>query len=241
MNGILLLSFGLLPLVVGPLIALGADRSTSARSVMDGFVAVSVGGIVLFYLWPATYGTAGWLALLAGLAGFAIPFLFHRHMHAGPAHQERASIPLLWIAFLGLAGHAGLDGAALYTPLLEGAAEAPNADLLALAVVLHRLPMAIALWWLVLPSLGRRAAIVLLAAMGVATVAGFLLARALLPALSSPVLAMFEAGVAGMLLHIIFGHRHGHAPRSHGILRWTYAAGALAGVAVLLGLRQVGG
>ncbi|MEM6792413.1 MAG: hypothetical protein AAF725_00395 [Acidobacteriota bacterium] len=102
-----------------------------------------------------------------------------------------------------------------------------NASLLAGAVLLHRLPMGLAIWWLTVPILGRRVAISVLALIAAGTLAGFALGGALLPGLSAPAFSFFEATIAGMLMHVVAGHDHRHhhgAPRPQPT--WAAAAGA---------------
>ena len=126
----------------------------------------------------------------------------------GPVVQE-GKWWLLVPALLGLLVHAGLDGAALYTPPL---AQGHPADLLPLAVVLHRLPESLAIWWLLSPSRGPRLALAALGAVGLATVAGYLGAGALLPYAQTQGMAWFQALVGGALLHVVV-HRTHPGPR----------------------------
>ncbi|MEM7048035.1 MAG: hypothetical protein AAF604_00160 [Acidobacteriota bacterium] len=261
---------GLLPLAVGPLLAMWFDQRPVARGALDSFVAITLGGLVLLHLWPHAFEAAGWLGVVAGIAGLALPYLFHGILHAG---EEKAFAGLIGIAFLGLALHAMIDGAALVErdpapqggeTVLEGLAsdhdeedhhhlEEASADhhhgdgeprLLATAVLLHRLPMALAIWWLVVPALGRRLAVLILVTLAAGTILGFSIAGRFLVGLSTPAAAVFEATVGGMLLHVLFGHEHRHEPGEAGSdtaasarrARWISAASALVGVALLVGL-----
>lgn len=136
-----------------------------------------------------------------------------------------------------------------------------SAALLAAAVILHRLPMGIAVWWLTAPILGRRGAISLLAILAGATVIGFGLAERVFAALSLPGVALFEATIAGMLLHVVMGHEHAHSdehdhqhhthqhPHQHSHQHdnqppqedrpWISAMGALAGGLLVAALNYV--
>jgi hypothetical protein len=198
---------------------------------------VTLGGIILFHIWPLAFLKVGWLALFSGLSGLAGPFLFHGVLHQ---HEERASLALVWIAFLGLAIHATIDGMALFGPsehldATTSVAMSENISLLALAVLLHRLPMALAIWWLVGPVLGRRVAVGLLLGIAFSTLLGFLVADRVMAGISGPGIAVFEAGVAGMLLHVIFGHGP-HNKRSVSQHRGAAIAGAAGGLVVLTAL-----
>ena len=111
--------------------------------------------------------------------------------------------------------------------------------MLAVAVILHRFPMALAVWWIVVPTLGRRLAILLLVSIGGATVLGFTAAGRFLEDMSSPAVALFEASIGGMLLHVLFGHETEHDPSASQRSRWLSATGALGGLALLLALQGI--
>lgn len=226
---ILLVLGSIIPLAAGPFLAHLADRAEAARSVVDAFAAVSLGGIVILHIWPHAFLTAGAWTLVGGLLGLLLPFLLHGSLHS---HERKIYPGFVVLAFLGLAVHATLDGVALFSPLADevtATAEAAitvgqdghhahdqgSAMLLALAVILHRLPMGLAVWWFAVPILGRRFATALLLAIAAATVLGFSVAGQLLVDLSMPGIAVFEATIAGMLLHVVMGHEHGHADHAH--------------------------
>ncbi len=285
----ILLLGGIMPLLLGPLLAQLADRFEAARSGVDAFTAVALGGIVVLHIWPHAFLTAGVWTLVGGLLGLLLPFFLHGSLHA---HEEKIYPGFVVLAFLGLAVHATLDGVALFSPLADAAVashevsafEVPGAGgehglddlthgeahqdragqdhaghehageaggtyihhehgsgwLLALAVILHRLPMGLAVWWFAVPILGRRFAIALLAAIAAATVVGFSVAGRVLVDFSMPGIAIFEATIAGMLLHVVMGHDHGHAERpNHHVVPWASALGTLGGVALVGALFQV--
>lgn len=244
----LLILGSILPLAAGPFLAQWADRAAAAKSVVDAFTAVSLGGLVVLHIWPHAFLSAGVWTLVGGLLGLLLPFLLHGTLHA---HERKIYPGFVLLAFLGLAVHAALDGVALFSPLAEEAVSASadhdpdhhghgGALLLALAVILHRLPMGLAVWWFAVPILGRRFAIFLLTAIAGATVLGFSFAGQLLVDLSMPAIAVFEATIAGMLLHVVMGHDHGHAERpSQGTVPWASAVGTLVGVALVVGLFKI--
>ena len=341
----ILLLGGIVPLILGPLLAQLADRIESARSAVDAFTAVALGGIVLLHIWPHAFLTAGVWTLVGGLLGLLLPFVLHGSLHA---HEEKIYPGFVVLAFLGLAVHATLDGVALFSPIADAAvvsheshdvalevpgteeepaegepghdhgahdethgahdeahgahdethgahdeahgahdhvaahaaqedlADPDHADevgdahthqvdtyplygdtpthrgettthhehgsgwLLAVAVILHRLPMGLAVWWFAVPILGRRFAIVLLTAIAAATVVGFSVAGRVLVDFSMPAIAIFEATIAGMLLHVVMGHDHGHAEQpDHHVVPWASALGTLAGVGLVAALAQV--
>ncbi len=116
------------------------------------------------------------------------------------------------VAAGGLGGFAGhRDGAALALPHRDPPAE--SASLLAVAVLLHRLPIGVALGWILVPHRGWLAALSAATLVGAATVGGFILGAPQIAALPVGGLAIFQALVAGTLLHVVFDHAHGPAPR----------------------------
>ena len=73
-----------------------------------------------------------------------------------------------------------------------------------------RLTLGLVLWWLVRPRFGAWAAAGALAFMAVATVAGYCAGGAFGGGLDARELALFEALVAGSLLHVVVHQREGH-------------------------------
>ena len=241
-EALLLLLGGLLPLGLAPWAADRADRSETAKAAMDGFVRISLGGIVLLHVWPHAYRLAGWWALLAGGGGLLVLSLLHRFFHA---LEESAYPKIVLLALFGVALHATLDGVALFAPILEGHlgsgthAHSESATLLAAAVILHRFPAALAIWWLVVPLYGRLVAALILVTMAAATLVGFSVAGGVLDNLSTPAMAIVEALIAGMLLHLVVGHEQGHAVAARRALRKPVRLGGALGVAILLALSVV--
>ena len=114
---------------------------------------------------------------------------------------------------------ASLSGIALHA-LLEGAAfagdpiAAPDRTAFAVAVALHRVLLGLVIWWLVRPRHGPILAALAVAAVPVVTVAGYLVGGELGMAGEGPGVALYQAFVAGTLLHVVFhqGRRdHDHA------------------------------
>jgi len=243
MEPILFLLLSLLPLALAPPLADVTRRSPPAHAAMDAFVATTVGGLALLHILPHAYRLAGGMALLAALAGFLVPLALHHGIHRW---EERALPGLAAIVLLGLALHAVVDGIALvgagaghHRPPAGDHLHLPPAGAppLALAVVLHRLPVALVIWWFAAPLWGRWRAGALLAAIGGATIAGFAVGERLWTTLSSPQLGVGQAAIAGMLFHVLLRHPGAETPTaSSPAARVASGAGAVAGVAVVLAL-----
>ncbi len=193
-------------LAVGPVAYRLVKRSESQRAatVLDMVIIVAVAGIVLLHILPDCFEVAGWPAVVLLVLGLLTPTLIELWLRrmAGTAHAVVGVIIVV-----GIAVHAVMDGVGL-------AVSASNAHHIAhglpLAIALHRVPVGLILWWLVRPRLGVRAAAAVLAGIGAATVLGFLAGGAVAAGMESAELAMFQAAVAGALLHVAV-HRRDHA------------------------------
>jgi uncharacterized membrane protein YraQ (UPF0718 family) len=224
--------------LIGPLSFEGVRRRRGMMAAVDGFVLVTLIGLILLHILPQSFELAGWWALAAGLVGFGAPMALGRWSPHQRGH--RAEVPVLLLAAGGLAVHALLDGVALVAPEIEGAAAA--GDMLALAVVLHRLPVGLTVWWIVKPSRGVGWALTLLGVNVAATIAGFLVGGDALAELPLEGLGAFQALVAGSLFHVAFHHppelREGPPVRFVAGLGGVAGAMLLAAVTVLHGSEE---
>ncbi|MEM6786606.1 MAG: permease [Myxococcota bacterium] len=219
---------GILALWVGPLLLrfVGSQRSR-VWAALDAFVVTALLGLVGLHLLPEALVHGGWLAALLAVVGLLLPGLV----------EERAARPgiMAGVAVLGFGLHAMLDGAALAHGHHGGHGGEPahHGELLALGVVLHRLPLGLALWWGLRPRFGARVAAGALAFVTAVTTLGFGAAD-LLTSLPPRPLAAFEGLVAGSLLHVVLGH----VPTPVGRFARGPAAtvGALAAAAVTYGV-----
>lgn len=138
---------------------------------------------------------------------------------------DRALWPLAVVAF---AFHEFVDGLAL-----AGWQVGDNSDaLLPTAIVLHRVPIGIALWWLVAPTAGVRKAALALAVVAVATVAGYVSGATLVSRLSAPATGVVQGFIAGAFLHALL-HRPGHEETAEPTWDLTGGLGGLIGMALL--------
>lgn len=198
-------------LIVGPLVVARANRDTRMREAVDGFIFVSIAGLVAVDILPHLVEGLGWVALLIVAAGLWGPsWLEHRFRAA--AHGTHVAVVL--IAATGLVVHTVADGAVLSD------LEQPG---LVLAVMLHRFPVAMTVWWLLRPAWGVGGASLMLALMGLGTLAGFGAGTHFLSGGMS--LMVLEALVAGSILHVVFNRLHLNpaiarqpsAPRAEGL------------------------
>ncbi len=167
------------------------------------------------------------------LAGFLLPMLAERTLH-----RDHTSVrgTVLALAFLGIAAHAMLDGLLLagdgHVPELGDGHPIHTHELTAWAIILHRIPEGIGIWWIVPRTLGVLPAVLVTLVSVAATTFGFLVGGAALTDTSQRGLAMLQALLVGSLLHVVL-HAHVPAPREQGRFRIASVVGGAAGVAVL--------
>ena len=212
----------LLTLLLGPLLFRLARPLPALLPILDGFIFVGIGGLMLLDILPHSVEVAGFLALAVAALGFFGPTLAERLWHRV---GERAHAAALMVALVGILTHSFIDGMAL----VEGAS-------LSLAVILHRVPVALALWSLIRPGYGTLIASTVLTLMGLSTIGGYFLGHTLADLATRPALGLFEALVAGSLLHVVF-HVTTPVPGARPVLRpWPAGIGAIAAVILLLGV-----
>lgn len=206
MNLVLLLAT-LAALLCGPLLYAVAKGRPKLVKVMDIFVIISVTTLVLIEVVPETYEIAGaWSFAFIGL-GLLLPTAME---HLLTKVRREAHFAALAVAIIGLMLHSFGDGTALST-------SSGNLLALGLAVAIHSVPVSLATWWLMFPVFGRGLPTFTLGAMCASTVAGYFFGIQVSSGLDPRAWALFQALIAGSILHVIFGrpHAQGHHHHDH--------------------------
>ncbi len=247
MNPYLLTS--IVALAAGPAVMAVAARRPRLSAAIDGFVMVSVAGLIATHILPDAVAVAGLSVLAAAAVGLAAPLVFSRWIGWQRAADNHA---LLAFAVLALATHAFFDGVALVDgsghPHADGGAHAALAHggrMLALSIVLHRLPVGLGLWWIVAPRYGATVAALALLSIAMTTLAGWWTGAAVVAGAPEHLLAVFQAWMAGTLLHVLSGHSHGPAepadlPGATRRRRVAVAAGGAVGAILVATLSVIG-
>lgn len=191
-------------LCVGPLVYQTFGPLKRTDKIVSGIVLVIVTGIIALEVLPHTYESIGYWAILLALSGFAGPTLIERTFH------KAADTTHKWTIYLGISGlllHALIDGAAIQ------AAEEEANNGLTLAIILHRLPVGLTIWWMLKPLLGERYALITLLMMGLSTLTGFVLNLAITDYHDHNLVTVIQAFIAGSLLHVVI-----HKPHSDGCM-----------------------
>lgn len=186
---------------VGPLLSKYSEARPRVASFLDGFIVVSIGGLVLLDILPHALAHRDAWAVVAMALGFALPNVAERMLRYG---VRRTHSMVLSVAFLGVAIHSMLDGSALAQSFQD------PGSMLGYGVLLHQIPVGLMVWW-VLQDRPTRLAWLVLLFMGVMTVLGYLVEPTVLALLPERAGLAFEALVGGSLLHVIGHSGHGHS------------------------------
>lgn len=226
-----LLVISVVALLVGPLLARIFEQQPGVNRFLDGFILVSIGGIAVTHLLPEAVVEIGGMALLMVLLGALLPYLAERAFHS---YERATHSGVLVLALSGILVHTLLDGMALSLASTEhGAGRA-----LAVAVILHRLPVGLLIWWALKPFSNIKVIFSVLVLMSLSTIAGFVLGGTDVPLIHSSAITYFQALVTGSLLHVLFhrhlhGSIHGESKHSHDQTASPAAFGALVGASLL--------
>ena len=226
---LLYLFWSVLILAAVPVIYRLCRGRSQALTALDGFVFVSMGGIILLDFLPQALEDGGWPCVVFAVLGVGLPTVIERRAHRLGEHFHRAA---LYLGLLGLLIHSMLDGVYLGS---SGA----DSGLLPLAVILHRLPVGLTVWWLVRWSRGRGAAMLLLGVLAILTALGYFAGSGLLDGLSGKGLAWFQSLVAGSLFHVVLHRSRGAAPEEAPAAAGRMLPLSASGIGGFLGLGLV--
>lgn len=197
-------------LVLGPLVHRWIWDKARLFAGLDAFVVLAVLVLVLGEIAPLSFAAAGFVGLATFLLGLCAPFLGDKVFGMHRSHQWARRI-----VAAGVLLHAFADGVALSSLHHLG----DRSLGLALALILHRLPVGLGIWMLA-PSggprsssifAGRANALLLLFGVAVCTGLGQRWGQPALEELGVQT-EVFSAFAAGMLLHIVVHAPPGHKP-----------------------------
>ncbi|ARD24313.1 metal transporter [Shewanella japonica] len=213
-------------LLFGPLFYRYFSSGSGLQKGLDGFIFVSLGGLVLIHILPELLEHGGIITLLFVVFGLWGPTASERLFHR---YSEITHNVTLTLGIAGLLLHTITDGGAMVLAQQEG-----NSILLALGVIMHRLPVGLAIWWLLKPQVGTQWASVVLTAMMVLTGVGYFAGEQLLQHLSIENTVYLQAFVTGSILHVVLHQPHGNQNDDRqGRYQYQAGIGSLLGVALL--------
>jgi len=193
--------------IVGPTLYRLLHERPGAVRLVDGFVYVAVPLLVVWQVVPHAWEDRSIAILIAVGVGFLLPTAMERASHALEKYTDNLALVV------------GLSGLVIHA-LMEGAGLVPSADAVAtpfaLAVILHRIPVSLIIWWLICPRFGWPAAVAGVGSIVVATLVGYGLGIELLGNAPSAGIELYQALVSGSLVHVVFHQgRHDHQHHDH--------------------------
>lgn len=220
----ILLVLSLVAIAFGPVAFAFVPLKHNAWKILDGFVLIGIGGLVFFHIFPESYAQIGWFAIPIIILSFFGPVFLEKLKSkvALTAHNIT-----LMLALIGILLHEFSDGIALASPQNLMASKA-----LPLAVILHRVPVGMMIWWLLKPTYGTKTVVRIIFLLVITTITGFFCGQKLFSSIDPGWFSIFEAFMGGALLHVLF-HSHGyHEHCDHDKNRWQWAAGFGAVLAI---------
>lgn len=186
-------------LLLGPAIYAAGRNNPIVKRVLNASILLTIAVIIAVHIIPEAIAHGGKLAIVVILAGLVFPMLLERLFRKA---TDTAHLVIVGLAATGLLIHAVVDGIAL----LPGSGTG-----LAYAIVLHRLPVGMAVWWAVRPNFGTTIAVLAFALIVLATSAGYFIGDHIIELADERTLAMLQAFVSGSLIHVVaFGVKHDH-------------------------------
>ena len=225
------LLLSVIALLLGPCVFTLGRRQPTTRLVLDGFIFITVAGIACVYIIPDALLSGGMFAMAFLALGLVFPVLAEKTFRRS---ADKAHIFVVLLAIIGLVIHATIDGVALLPRFADQtpAHDALFGSQLAVGVILHRLPVGMAIWWSVRASFGTSAAIATFLVIIAATGAAYFFGAPIVEIAETRSLAYFQAFVAGSLVHVVaFGVAHDHsAELVPAGKEWGYRVGILIGM-----------
>ncbi|MGL4616094.1 MAG: metal transporter, partial [Shewanella sp.] len=214
-------------LLIGPLCYRYFASSSGLQKGLDGFIFVSLGGLVLIHILPELLEHGGILAMVFVILGLWGPTASERLFHR---YSEITHNFTLFLGITGLLLHTITDGTAMVLAQQEG-----NSILLALGVILHQLPVGFAIWWVLQPHLGARWTLLLFAVIMLFTALGYFASEQFLPYVSLDDTVYLQAFITGSILHVVLHQPHGShespKPQRH---EYQAGIGSLMGIGLLM-------
>lgn len=212
-------------LYIAPLFGKHLQRHVDWRQAMDGFVVVAVFGIIAFNIMPAVLESKIPYIPFIFLAGLALPNVAELVLKGREVPTHRLA---LYIPAVAMTLHALGDGAVLR--LIDGE---PQAQSVALSMILHRFGLGAAIWWMMINQEGRRAGLIFVTLIAGATLLGYGSTSLLLNVMVAPEVELVQAFAAGSLLHILL-HPLDHKDLEVGRGRGRHKFGSFMGGVLII-------
>jgi hypothetical protein len=187
--------------VLGPLLyCLIAPFERTARFV-DAMVITAIVCLISLHILPESMQHSGITTLAAVTLGLFGPVLLSRISKRSQCEIQR---PLIIISVLGFIAHNMLDGAAL----VIHPDEHRSTHLLALAIVIHRVIVSMALWKTLSKNFGLVLSICALTGLSFAMAMGYYFSEQLFVTMDANIFHILQSLSCGMLFHVLLHPHH---------------------------------
>ena len=216
-------------LLCAPFLARYLRTQPTLKAGLDSFVLMTVIGLVVLTLLPEALEQGGVIALGLALVGFFLPWLSEILFHNAEKTTHRVA---LIVACLALVVHAGSDGA-----ILAFAGASGDGEFIQLGIVIHRIGVAVTVWWLLRQVLSGFIGFLFLGALGLTTLLGYFFVTLVSDVYALPVFGYWGAFAAGSLLHIVMHPVESDKDSASKIQNLTGSrVGTVTGIAFLVAL-----
>ncbi len=201
-----LLLYALFAQVIGVLIYPILHDNPRLTTIFDRSMYVVVPLLILIQVLGHQIEHHGWapvdiLILMGVMAlGILIPLGIEYLSHSIAPKTETLSV---LAGFLGMGLHTILEGSSLNT----------DSSTIILPLVIHRLAVGLMIWWILYPRYGLTVAVIGIAGLMSTTLIGFFMADMIPHEFIGS--DLFQAFVAGSLLHVVFNEHHYGNPHAH--------------------------
>ncbi|WP_163935417.1 metal transporter [Paraferrimonas sp. SM1919] len=202
----LLLLISSFALLLGPICYQFLAHRQGLLKAIDGFIFVTLGGMVLTHLLPELIHHGGLAAIFMVLVGLFGPTLSERIFKRFSRTTHNIT---LFLGVFGLMLHTLTDGSGLSLSNHGGSL------FLALGIIIHRLPVGLTIWWLIRPQFGVAWGSITIAMMILFTAIGFTASEHFWHQLSLDNTVLLQAFVTGTILHVVLHQPHAHEHSHH--------------------------
>ncbi len=187
--------------LLGPVCYHFIPSHTKLSRFVDGMVVTALVCLVSLHILPESLEHSGITTILAVVLGLVGPVFISRLTKRSECEIQK---PFLIISALGFIAHNLLDGAAL---IIHPSAE-NSTHLLALAVVVHRLLVSMAMWKTTSHTFGIWPSLLALFGLTGAMACGFFFGEQIFTHMDADILHILQSLTCGMLFHVLLHPHH---------------------------------
>jgi hypothetical protein len=187
--------------LLGPVCYHFIPAHTKLSRFVDGMIVTALVCLISLHILPESLEHSGITTILAVVLGLVGPVFISQLTKRSQCEIQK---PFLIISALGFIAHNLLDGAAL---IIHPSAQ-NSTHLLALAVVIHRLLVSMAMWKTTSHTFGLGLSAAALVALTGAMACGFFFGEQIFTHMDADILHILQSLTCGMLFHVLLHPHH---------------------------------